>query len=146
MSPVVGAGTARDAPVIDSAGRRPGGADRQILGTLMLAFDGREVPDAFTARLRDDPAAGVTLFRYHNVDSEGQVRQLTASLQRAAAGQGSAAADRSAAMAMVWFAVFGMRESAATALRKNGVEPSAELSTMISVICMVNGSSIHRPR
>lgn len=99
MSPVVGAGTAHDAPVIDSAGRRPGGADRQILGTLMLAFDGREVPAAVAARLRDDPAAGVTLFRYHNVDSAGQVRELTASLQRAAAGaterEGSGAAGGS---------------------------------------------------
>lgn len=50
----------------------------------MLGFVGREVPPGFAARLRDAPAAGVTLFRYHNIESAAQVRVLTASLQRAA--------------------------------------------------------------
>jgi beta-N-acetylhexosaminidase len=52
---------------------------------LMLAFDGLEVPPWFATRLRDAPVAGITLFRYLNVDAPGQVRELTASVQRAAA-------------------------------------------------------------
>ena len=55
-----------------------------ILGRVMLAFEGEVVPGRVAARLRGGPAAGVTLFRHLNVRSPGQVRELTASLQRAA--------------------------------------------------------------
>ncbi len=55
------------------------------LGRLMLAFEGRELPTAMGRRLADQPAAGITLFRYLNVDTPGQVRELCASIQRAAA-------------------------------------------------------------
>jgi beta-N-acetylhexosaminidase len=55
---------------------------------LMLAFLGRQLPPEMAARLRDAPAAGVTLFRHHNVDSPAQVRDLTASLQDAASEGG----------------------------------------------------------
>jgi beta-N-acetylhexosaminidase len=51
----------------------------------MLAFDGLTVPDEVARRLRDAPAAGVTLFRFSNVDSPAQVRALVGELQRAAA-------------------------------------------------------------
>lgn len=50
----------------------------------MLAFDGLTVPPDIAGRLRDRPAAGVSLFRYANVESPGQVRELTDALQRAA--------------------------------------------------------------
>jgi beta-N-acetylhexosaminidase len=56
-----------------------------ILGRVMLAFDGETVPGAITRRLAEAPAAGVTLFRHHNVRSPGQVRELSRALQRAAA-------------------------------------------------------------
>ena len=46
---------------------------------------------------------------------------------------------------MIRLRVVGIRASAAMPRRKNVVDPSAELSTMIRVICMVNGSSIHSP-
>jgi beta-N-acetylhexosaminidase len=67
-----------------------------ILGRVMLAFEGETVPTRIGERLRDAPAAGVTLFRYHNVRSPGQVRELTAALQRAAAGPLLIAADQEA--------------------------------------------------
>ena len=56
-----------------------------ILGRMMLAFDGERVPRWMATRLGSGPAAGVTLFREHNVRSAGQVRELTEALQRAAA-------------------------------------------------------------
>jgi beta-N-acetylhexosaminidase len=56
-----------------------------ILGRMMLAFDGDRVPRWMATRLRSAPAAGVTLFRHHNVRSPGQVRELTDALQDAAA-------------------------------------------------------------
>ena len=46
---------------------------------------------------------------------------------------------------MIRLRVVGMRARAAMPRRKNGVDPSAELSTMIRVICIVNGSSIQSP-
>src|SRR5207253_2416766 len=54
-------------------------------GLLMLAFDGFELPDAMSERLRSAPAAGISLFRYLNVRSAGQLRELTDAVQRAAA-------------------------------------------------------------
>ena len=49
------------------------------------------------------------------------------------------------ASTMNWFLDCGTRASRAMALRKNGVVASARLRTRMRVICMVNGSSIHRP-
>jgi beta-N-acetylhexosaminidase len=51
------------------------------LGSVMLAFDGLTVPADVAGRLRGAPAAGVTLFRFSNVDTPAQVRALTAELQ-----------------------------------------------------------------
>ena len=51
---------------------------------LMLAFDGRELPPTMARRLAEGPIAGITLFRFLNVDTPAQVRELTASVQRAA--------------------------------------------------------------
>jgi beta-N-acetylhexosaminidase len=57
----------------------------QILGAMMLAFVGHELPDWVERRLAGAPAAGMTLFRHHNVRSPGQVRELTEAFQRAGA-------------------------------------------------------------
>lgn len=56
---------------------------------LMLAFAGRTPPPFINDWLSRRPAAGVTLFRGNNYESPGQIRELTATLQRAAreAGQ-----------------------------------------------------------
>ena len=40
----------------------------------------------------------------------------------------------------------GRRDNAMIARLKNGDAPRLELSTKMSVICIVNGSNIHRPR
>ncbi|HEX5012844.1 MAG TPA: glycoside hydrolase family 3 N-terminal domain-containing protein [Candidatus Limnocylindrales bacterium] len=56
------------------------------LGSLMLAFEGTTLPEDALARLRSAPSAGVTLFRSLNVETPGQVRELAASIQRAAGG------------------------------------------------------------
>jgi len=61
-----------------------GTREPSILGHLMLAFRGTSVPPWLRARLRDAPAAGVTLFRATNVRTPAQVRRLTAGLQAAA--------------------------------------------------------------
>ncbi len=53
------------------------GSDDAILDRLMLAFEGTRLPAAMARRLRDAPAAGVTLFRWSNVESPGQLRELT---------------------------------------------------------------------
>jgi len=55
-----------------------------VLGRLMLAFDGFELPKPMAERLAAAPAAGVTLFRYRNVVDPAQVRRLTDALQRCA--------------------------------------------------------------
>ena len=66
----------------------------QILGRMMLAFVGDTLPD-WVARRLGAPAAGMTVFRHHNVRSPGQVRELTEAFQRVggagAAGRGHAA-------------------------------------------------------
>jgi beta-N-acetylhexosaminidase len=54
------------------------------LGRLMLAFDGHELPADVGQRFSTAPAAGMTLFRFFNSGSPAQVRELTASVQRAA--------------------------------------------------------------
>jgi beta-N-acetylhexosaminidase len=62
-----------------------------VLGSLMLAFDGLELPADVAGRLATAPAAGVTLFRFSNVADPGQIRSLTAAIQAAAArGHGTA--------------------------------------------------------
>ena len=55
-----------------------------VLGQLMLAFDGLTLPEPMAARLRDRPAAGVTLFRHANVRAPAQLRELTDAIQRLA--------------------------------------------------------------
>jgi beta-N-acetylhexosaminidase len=65
-----------------------------ILGRVMLAFDGTELPVAAETRLRSAPAAGVTLFRHMNVRTPGQVRAMTAAVQAAAGGGLFIAADQ----------------------------------------------------
>jgi beta-N-acetylhexosaminidase len=52
---------------------------------MMLAFVGETLPDWVATRLHS-PAAGMTIFRHHNVRSPGQVRELTEAFQRAGAG------------------------------------------------------------
>jgi beta-N-acetylhexosaminidase len=56
----------------------------RILGRMMLAFEGDTLPD-WVARRLSAPAAGMTLFRHHNVRSPGQVLELTEAFQRAGA-------------------------------------------------------------
>jgi beta-N-acetylhexosaminidase len=55
-----------------------------VLGSLMLAFDGLELPADVAERLASAPTAGVTLFRFSNVADPGQIRSLTAAIQAAA--------------------------------------------------------------
>jgi beta-N-acetylhexosaminidase len=52
-----------------------------VLGRLMLAFHGTTLPPAMSARLRGAPPAGISLFRYLNVASPGQVRELVDAVQ-----------------------------------------------------------------
>ncbi len=54
-----------------------------ILGRLIVAFEGERLPAWMADRLASEPAAGVTLFRFANVASPGQVRELTDALQAA---------------------------------------------------------------
>jgi len=58
----------------------------EILGRMMLAFVGDTLPD-WVARRLAAPAAGMTVFRHHNVRSPGQVRELTEAFQRAGAAR-----------------------------------------------------------
>jgi beta-N-acetylhexosaminidase len=51
----------------------------------MLAFEGERLPRWVTRRLRNAPAAGMTVFRHYNVRSTGQVRELIEAFQRAGA-------------------------------------------------------------
>ncbi|MGH2428529.1 MAG: glycoside hydrolase family 3 protein [Candidatus Limnocylindria bacterium] len=55
-----------------------------VLGQLLLAFDGTDLPEPMARRLLSAPAAGVTLFRYRNVASVSGVRELTDAIQRCA--------------------------------------------------------------
>ena len=68
-----------------------GDVDRSILGRLMLAFEGYDLPGGVAQRLAEAPAAGMTVFRYVNVETPAQLRELTAAFQRAGAPQGAAA-------------------------------------------------------
>jgi len=58
-----------------------------VLGQLMLAFEGPEVPDWLRHRLAESPAAGLTIFRHTNVRNAAQLRELCAALQAAAGGE-----------------------------------------------------------
>jgi beta-N-acetylhexosaminidase len=60
------------------------GAAASPLRRVMLAFDGRTLPSDMAERLARAPAAGITLFRHHNVSTPDQVLALTESIQRAA--------------------------------------------------------------
>ena len=52
---------------------------------LMLAFEGKDSPSLeFIHSMQQYRPAGVTLFRYANIDNPGQLRALTATLQRIA--------------------------------------------------------------
>ena len=62
------------------------GSDDAILGRLMLAFEGIELPRWMADRLASAPAAGVTIFRHVNVENAGQVRELTDAVQAANPG------------------------------------------------------------
>jgi beta-N-acetylhexosaminidase len=66
-----------------------------LLGRVLLAFDGERLPDWVARRLAAAPAAGMTVFRYPNVRSPGQLRELTEAFQRA--GREGEAARRSVA-------------------------------------------------
>ena len=54
----------------------------------MLAFDGTELSAGAERRLRTAPAAGITLFRYRNVERPDQVRALVDAAQAAARAGG----------------------------------------------------------
>ena len=58
----------------------------------MLAFDGTGLSADAERRLRTAPAAGITLFRYHNVERPDQVRGLVDAAQSAARAGGFGAA------------------------------------------------------
>jgi beta-N-acetylhexosaminidase len=62
-----------------------------VLGRLMLAFNGTTVPAWLRERLAAAPAAGVTLFRAPNVRNPAQIRRLTTGIQ--AAGRRRAGSD-----------------------------------------------------
>ncbi len=72
--------------------------DRAVLGRVMVAFVGERLPARVADRLTEAPAAGMTVFRHHNVGSPGQLRELTDAVQRAA-DRGAAAADGGTAAA-----------------------------------------------
>ena len=57
----------------------------------MLAFEGERLPAWVAERLGAAPAAGMTIFRHHNVRSPGQVRELTEAFQAAGAAGGGVA-------------------------------------------------------
>ncbi|MDP9483560.1 MAG: glycoside hydrolase family 3 protein, partial [Chloroflexota bacterium] len=58
--------------------------DAALLGRLMLAFSGTRLPPGMARRLGEAPAAGISLFRWENVESPGQLRELTEAIQAAA--------------------------------------------------------------
>jgi beta-N-acetylhexosaminidase len=53
------------------------------LDAVMLAFEGTALPGDVATRLATAPSAGITIFRFANVASPGQLRELTASIARA---------------------------------------------------------------
>jgi beta-N-acetylhexosaminidase len=77
---------------VRAAERAPASADTTttaataVLGRVMLAFEGERLPGWLRRRLREGPAAGVTLFHHANVRSPAQVRELTDEIRAAALG------------------------------------------------------------
>ena len=53
------------------------------LARLMIAFAGTQLPRSAARRIHDEAAAGVTLFRVHNVVDPPQIRALTTAIQAA---------------------------------------------------------------
>src|SRR6476646_893430 len=88
LEPTPAPTTSAAPPPIPGSDRR---ASDAVLGLLMLAFDGFDLPDDMAARLASSPAAGITLFRFLNVSSAPQVRTLTATVQAAARRRDSSA-------------------------------------------------------
>ena len=74
--------------------RRQGMSQAGALGSLMLAFEGTALPGDVAARLASAPSAGITLFRFANVASPGQVRELTDAIRRASAAPPLIGADQ----------------------------------------------------
>lgn len=70
--------------MIDRSGPAPAGD--AALARIMLAFDGPRPPRWALDRFAAGTTAGLSLFRFRNVDSPGQVRELVAALQRADGG------------------------------------------------------------
>ena len=93
-----------------------------ILRRVMLAFEGTSATGAVIDRLRAAPAAGFTLFRALNVESQAQVRALTTSLQEAAGGGLLIAADQEAGQ----FIALGDRT---TAFTYGGTDPNTKRQT-----------------
>ena len=58
-------------------------SEAAALESLMLAFEGTALPGDVARRLATAPSAGITLFRFANVASPGQVRELTAAIASA---------------------------------------------------------------
>ena len=84
------------------ATRGAGAPGDAILGRVMLAFEGEVLPARIAERLTAAPAAGMSLFRFHNVRSPGQVLELTSAFQRAgAAAPHAAPADPSGSSPML---------------------------------------------
>jgi len=69
-----------------------GGGVPDVRGRLMLAFSGTRLPPEMERRLREAPAAGITIYRYENVDTPAQVLALTDAAQAAAASRDPGAA------------------------------------------------------
>lgn len=82
-----------------SGGSEPRAA--ALPGRIMLAFEGLELPGWVADRLAAAPAAGMTVFRHHNVRSPGQLRELTGAFQRAGAAFGAGAAFEAGAPMLV---------------------------------------------
>lgn len=89
---------APSSPSVSDARRRDGATERlslrqQVGQTLILSFDGTAVPQEVAKALEADEVAGVVLFG-GNVESPGQVRDLTDDLQRAAGGGALVSVDQ----------------------------------------------------
>jgi beta-N-acetylhexosaminidase len=78
-----GSGAKTESGATPSRPARP--AAGALLGRVMIAFEGEQLPRWVARRLSDAPVAGMTVFRQHNVVSPGQVRELTEAFQRAGA-------------------------------------------------------------
>ena len=72
-------------PLYDSAPMSALAEQQDLAGyRLMLAFEGKTPPDRILQWIANRRVGGFSLFRPHNYDNPGQVRELTAALQRAA--------------------------------------------------------------